>query len=135
MKTSIKAIKVIFNHLVSAGAKATTGINGGIYWLLRPKDSTKEDIVIMPLAMNGEELQEGVFNVNIHVSNLPLTNDDTQPDFTRFEAISSKLIPILNDVWGTDYNFKIEEPATPIPDGKNWFCNIRVRYWTLRNNN
>jgi len=133
MKTTISATRTIYQYLVSKNTKSVTGISGGIYWLIRPKNSTKEDIVIVPLVMNGEELQEGVFNVNIHAPNLPLSNDDTQPDFTRFEAISSKLVPLLSDVWEADYNFKIEEPATPVPDGKNWFCNIRVRYWTIRN--
>jgi hypothetical protein len=130
--TAISAVRTIYNHLITRGAKAATSITGEVYWLSRPKNSDKEDIVIGALAMNADQAQEGVFNVNIHVPNLQLGQDNTQPNFTRLEAISAILVPMLADVWGYDWNFDLDEPATPVPDGDSWFCNIRIRFWTLR---
>ena len=133
MATTISAIRTIHKHLLDKGAKAKTSITGNIYWLNRPKNSTKEDIVVGSLAMNNEQLQEGVFNVNIHVPNLVLTGDDTQPNFNRFDQIANILVPMLSDVWGTDWNFSVDDPASVVPDGNNWFCNIRIRFYSLRN--
>lgn len=133
MKTSFTATRTVFKALASANTREALNLTGKVYWLVRPKNSNKEDIVVLPLAMNAEVLQEGIVNVNIHVPNLVLADDDTQPNFERFEMIANHITSTLKDVWGTDYNFKIDDAATPIPDGKNWFCNIRIRYWTLNN--
>lgn len=133
MKTAITAVQTVYDHLVQANAKAATGITGGIWLLRRPKNSAKEDIVVNVITMNADPMQEGVLNVNIHVPNLVLATDDTQPDIERMDKIATALIPKLADIWGPDWNFRIEEPATPVPDGNNWFMNIRIRYWGLRN--
>lgn len=132
MKTTISAIRTVYNYLVSIDTKGLTGITGKVYWLNQPKNSTKEDIVVRSVAMNAEAMQEGVVNVNIHMPNLVLNNDDTQPNFVRFETIAAVLVETLADVWGTDYNFHIEEPGTIVPDGDRWFCNIRLRFYTIR---
>lgn len=131
MKTTLSAVKTIYQYLQSNGVKASTGITGGVYWLNRPKSSTKEDIVVNAVALNGEQVQEGVFNVNVHVPNLVLATDDTQPNFSRMDAIANVLVPLLNDVRQADWFFYIDEPATPVPDGNNWFVNIRIRFYTL----
>lgn len=130
MKSTISAVRTVWDHLNKR--KSQIPINGGIYWLNRPKNSVKEDIVVSALAMDAKEVQEGVINVNIHVPNPALSNDDTQPNFTRFEQISDNILPMLADVWGVDWNFLVDEPGTIVPDGNNWFCNIRIRYYTVR---
>lgn len=133
MKSTTDVIQLIYAYLISQGVKATVGLTGGIYWLRRPKSSIKEDIVISAVAMNAEQVQEGVFNINIHVPNLPLATDDTQPNFARLDAIAAVLVPLLREVRINDWFFYIDEPATPVPDGNGWFCNIRIKFYTLRN--
>lgn len=132
MITTTSAIRAIYDHLVSNGAKQITNISGNIYWLYRPKDSLLEDIVINTVAFSAEPLQEGVFNINVHVPNVKLQSDNTQPDFNRFDEICKALIPLVDNVYINNSNFKVESPGNPVPDGKTWFCNIRIRFWTLR---
>jgi hypothetical protein len=131
MKSTLSAVRTVWSVINSR--KSELGISGNVIWLLRPKNSVKEDIVVNALAMDGDELQEGLINVRIHIPNAPLSNDDTQPNFIRFEQVLDKLLPILQDVWGYDYNFRVDEPGTPERDGINWFLTIRVQYYTIRN--
>jgi hypothetical protein len=132
MKSTLHVIRIIYNYLISIGIKQLTGITGNVYWLQRPKNSLLEDIVINSVAFNGSAMQSGVFNINIHVPNIGLQTDNSQPDFARMEQIAAIIINMIANVYGADWNFTVEEPGTPIPDATNWFCNIRVRYWTVR---
>ena len=134
MKTALAPVRTIYNHLIASGVRSSVGLTGGIFWLSRPKNSSLEDIVVLPLAMNADALQAGAVNVNIHVPNLSLASDDTQPDFIRMEEIAEVVTSVLQDVWGADYNFRIDEPATPAKDTDgNWFLNILIRYYTINN--
>jgi hypothetical protein len=131
--TALTAQSVIFQRLVQTGVKAAVGLTGAIYELNRPFNSLKEDIVVGTLAMNADQIQEGVFNVNIHVPNLALTNDSTQPNTPRFRVILDKCMEVLKDVYGFDYSFDVSTPGIPYRDGDNWFVNIRVEWISLRN--
>jgi hypothetical protein len=131
--TALTAQNVIFQRLVQTGIKAAVSLTGAIYELNRPLNSLKEDIVVGTLAMNADQVQEGVFNVNIHVPNITLTNDSTQPNTTRFRVITEKCMEVLKDVYGYDYSFDVSTPGIPYRDGNNWFVNIRVEWTSLRN--
>lgn len=131
--TALTAQNVIFQRLVQTGVKAAVSLTGAIYELNRPLNSLKEDIVVGTLAMNADQVQEGVFNVNIHVPNLGLTNDSTQPNTPRFRVILDKCIEVLKGVYGFDYSFDVSTPGIPYRDGNNWFVNIRVEWTSLRN--
>jgi len=130
--TALTAQNIIFLRLVQTGVKAAVNLTGAIYELNRPKDSLKEDIVVGTLAMNAEQVQEGVFNVNIHVPNLSLTNDSTQPNTARFRVILDKCMEVLKEVTGFDHSFDVSTPGIPYRDGNNWFVNIRVEWISLR---
>lgn len=129
--TALTAQNIIAKHLISSGVKGAVSLTGGIYELSRPKDSVKEDIVVGPLAMNAEQTQEGVFNVNIHVPNVVLSSDSTQPNTARFRVILDKCMEVLNDVRGYDYTFTVSTPGMPYRDGDKWFVNIRVEWMAL----
>ena len=131
MKTALTAQETIFQRLIQSGVKNTSAITGGIFKNRRPKDSQKEDIVVRALTMNAEQIQEGVINVNIHVPNLKLSSDSTQPDETRFKAITEIVLAALNDYRGFDYWFTIKVPGLLYPDGDNWFSNIQVEFTSL----
>jgi len=130
--TALSAQEIIFKRLVQTGVKAAVSLTGGVYELNRLKDSVKEDIVVGVLAMNAEQVQEGVFNVNIHVPNIALQNDSTQPNTARFRVILDKCMEVLQNVNGLDYSFDVSTPGIPYRDGANWFVNIRVQWISLR---
>lgn len=132
LHTALSAQQIIFRRLVQSGVKAAVSLTGAIYEMNRPKDSLKEDIVVGTLAMNAEQVQEGVFNVNIHVPNIALQNDSTQPNTSRFRVILDKCLEALKDVDGYDYRFDVSSPGIPYRDGDKWFVNIRVAWMSLR---
>jgi len=131
MKTALTAQEAIFQRLVQSGVKNTAALTGGIFKNRRPKDSQKDDIVVRALTMNAEQVQEGVINVNIHVPNLKLSTDSTQPDETRFKAVTDIVLAALNDYRGFDYWFTIKVPGLLYQDGDNWFSNIQVEFTSL----
>ena len=135
MKTALTAQETIFQRLIQSGVKNTSAITGGIFKNRKPKDSQKEDIVVRALTMNAEQIQEGVINVNIHVPNLKLSSDSTQPDETRFKAITEIVLAALRDYCGFDYWFTIKVPGILYPDGDNWFSNIQVEFTSLIQDN
>lgn len=85
-------------------------INGKIYIDKRPT-TDKEDIVINSLTMNGQFLQNGVFNVNCYVPNLSITTSGvtTQiPNKKRLKEIASDVYSKLKDVNKKEFNISIE---------------------------
>lgn len=85
-------------------------INGKIYIDKRPTID-KEDIVINSLTMNGEFLQNGVFNVNCYVPNLSITMSGTtiqMPNKKRLKEIASEVYTILKEIYRDDYSLSIE---------------------------
>lgn len=134
-KTGLAIQYIIFQRLVQKGVKAAVNLTGSIFELNRPKESLKEDIIVRVLDTNTEQVQEGVINVNIHLPNLNLTNDSTQPNTPRFREILEKCMDALRDVTGSDYSFRVSSPGIPYRDGTSWFVNIRVEFWSLRKEN
>lgn len=126
--TSYSAVEEVFDRVVST----PISISGHVYKLSRPVNSKKEDIVIIPLAMNAEQMQEGVINVNVHVPNLRLGKDNTQPNNPRMAAISQEVMAALDDYWGYSYNFHLDNAGHPERDGDGWYNNIRVRFHAFR---
>lgn len=101
----------------------------------KPDDSQKEDIVVGILTMNAEQLQEGVFNVNIHVPNMKMSSGATEPDTERFNEILEVVIPVLASYDGYDFRIDVKAPGLPYRDGLDWFVNVQVEYWTMRRRN
>jgi len=129
--TGLLLQKAIFNRLMAANVIESAGINGGIFKNRKPKDSQKEDIVVRALTVDAEQIQGAVVNVNIHVPNLKMSRDSTQPDEDRFTAITDIVLAALNDYRGFDYWFTIKVPGLLYPDGDNWFSNIQVEFTSL----
>jgi hypothetical protein len=118
----------------------TSIITGNLYKLTRPKNSVLEDIVINGLPITNTQLQQGTFNVNIHVPNLTDVKigdvyDETQPDIVRLNAISKIIVEKLADVVGNDYRFSAQNSGYPIRDTDlTWYMNIRVDYYAAQMN-
>lgn len=128
LTTTFDAVDTIFATLRDAGI----AISGNIYKFNKPINSEKEDIVIIPLPLTADKVQKGIINVNIYVPDLQLGGDNTQPNISRFRAISGAVLVALNEVWGNGYNFSIETSGELIPSNIGWFNNIRVEYNSVR---
>lgn len=130
--SSTESAEIVRLRLVSGGLKVAVNLTGSIYPMNRPLNSGLEDIVVSTLAMNADQMQEGVINVNIHLPNLSISGDSTQPNLPRFQSIATACLALLDDVWGSDFNLEIEDPGIVQRDGNNWFCNIRIRFYAPR---
>ena len=131
MKTLItghSAMDAIFDAVRLSGVV----ISGHVYKMSRPINSGKEDIVIIPLALTSDQVQRGIINVNIHVPNLDLPGDQTQPNNKRLEEITEVVTAALDDQWRYDYNFTLDNAGLPARDQNGWYTNIRVEFNSFR---
>lgn len=134
MKTTLEIVDIIYKYLDESSLKPT--ITGQIYKNDRPVNSRLEDVVINSLPINNEQLQEGVINVNIFVSNqvhkINDVQDDTQANHPRLKQLSALACGILKDVFLviSDCGFDIQQ-QNMLPDetAKEHFINIRLKYY------
>lgn len=132
MKAGLNMIKEAY-PLLNVDAVMSV-ITGSIYLMERPKNSQKSDVVLNALPITNEQLQRGVFNVNIHAPNLKNIiidglPDETQPDIETLYAASNVVTPLLDNVFIGDHKMWIANPPFPIKDTDGtWYLNIRVNY-------
>lgn len=93
----------------------TSLLDGGIYRYNRPINSRKRDVVI-------STPEQGKVDVNIHVPNLVLPDDQTNPDLVQMKLVTDAVLAVLA---GYDFD-KIGLPQRD-SDGQ-WFCQIRINY-------
>lgn len=130
MKSNLTAVDILFSHI--KGTPLASAITGSILKNRRIANSLKEDVVINSLAITNDQLQRGVLNVNIHVPNNSIPDgtggfDNSYPNSDRLNYLTSLAVPLLKDVWGTDYNFDIEQIHL-ITEEVSSFNNIRVTF-------
>lgn len=125
MKTTFDAEKEFYKILNVAGV--TGNIDGAVYRSSRPINSEKQDVVIVPLGINGEFVQEGFMNINIYAKDL----SDSTPDISKLETITKAVISTLNAFAGTAVYFDfIPTTQGVIKDEKGWsYVNLRVNYF------
>lgn len=131
--TADQAVMNVFSLLKPL--KPSAGLTGSVYPYNRPLNSSKEDVVVSVLAFGAEQEQNGMLNVNVHVPNLIIAGDTTQPNRSRFNTISEEAIDLLDFFDGTDFTLTLDNAGELMRDGEKWFMNIRVRYNTIRLDN
>ena len=90
-------------------------ITGLIYKDKRPTGSSKEDIVINSVSMDGSFLQDGVFNVNCYVPMIFIKMngiDQYLPNSVREGQISKAVYPLLESVFRPQFNLTIVNHTT-----------------------
>jgi len=90
-------------------------LDGGLYRYNRPINSRKRDVVI-------STPEQGKVDINIHVPNLVLQDDQTNPDLAQMKLITDAVLTLLS---GYDFD-KVGLPQRDA-DGQ-WFCQIRINY-------
>jgi len=135
MKTDIDAVDEVFKVIWNSPLRSE--ISGSVKRYKRPTrgktDPEKEDIVINTLGMNGNQLQEGVVNVNIHVPNpdyqMVLDGKTVilkdQPDEERLKQLSDLAIPILKEHIGRHVYFWFQQ-SIPFFGDVSSYINIRL---------
>lgn len=141
--TSTGAINILFDFIKSSDL--LTGlkkVSGNLFRLQRPINSAKEDVVINSLTMGYEDVQDGVLNVNIYVPNKSITvgglTDNTQPNTTRLDEVSSILNTIFNngnEVWNEDGSvcFKIQQDMIFADENNQHYINFRIEFYSPNN--
>lgn len=137
--TSIEVVNVLFstiaNSLLMTDVKRP---NGKLCKFERPLNSMLEDVVINGLGLDRDDVQEGVLNMNIYVSNLKfpdLPEDKAQPDMARFLYLSKLANVALGEgeeVWDESgrYCFVLQQDMPPEPDSNNQhYINFRVEFY------
>lgn len=117
-------------------AEVRSVISGGVYKVIRPLNSTSEDIVINSLPTVNFQLQRAIVNVNIHVPNLKIGTkvgqDNSQPNFARLREITSIVIGILNDKFFGQFWFDVQQQSIfAQPEINYHYSNIRVEFYNL----
>lgn len=139
IKTSMDAMQEIKSVLDSSAQVSGVNINGEVRIASRKLNSTKEDIIINTATFSSAQIQEGVFNVNVHLPNLkgqasenPTMIDNTQPNLDRIIEIGNAVVSAMNEAWLFDSHFSMDNGAIIERDANDWYVNIRVRYYALR---
>lgn len=108
-------------------------LDGGIYKFNRPINSRKRDIVIsIPEYVSGQ-FNKGFVDINIHVPNLELQSDQTNPDLAIMKSIVDMVTPLISTIPG--YSLSVSIPGIPVRDSDGqWYCNIRIVFIGIDDN-
>jgi hypothetical protein len=134
MKTTLELVNIIWQVLTVSPVKEE--ITGGIFKHIRPLNSEKEDVVINSLPNLNTDLSQAVVNVNVFVpnktQNLNGAQDTSQPDAARLEELAGMATDALEDQWGDDYNFDVQQSVLiRDEEGGSWYYNIRLNFFSI----
>lgn len=105
----------------------------GIYKFNRPLNSRKKDVVISIPEYNSGQFNTGYVDVNIHVPNLELPNDQTSPDLVSMKSIVDAITPLISSIPGYSLSSRIIGIPVRDSDGQ-WYCNIRIGFIGIDDN-
>jgi len=112
-------------------------VTGGVYKYQKPVNSESEDIVINSITTDGEMIQRGVNNINIHVPPMIVTISGLQQKVVnnaRLTYLIEIITPILKEGFGTKYNFWVDQMSV-ITEDESWLLmNYRIKF-KLHNTN
>ena len=90
-------------------------LDGGLYRYNRPINSRKRDVVI-------STPEQGKVDINIHVPNLVMQDDQTNPDLAQMKLITDAVLSVLG-------GYEFDKIGLPDRDSDGqWFCQIRINY-------
>lgn len=126
-----EAEQVIYN----AAKKIFGGVvSGGVYLSeCRPKDSKKEDVVVVVSAMNALQVQTGRAKVNVYVKDISTGRAKTiVPNKARLREIlgyENSLIDELNKA-NANYDFRLNLASTtyPVAGTQEHFANFNIEF-------
>jgi hypothetical protein len=130
MRSTFDIVDHLYTYLSASELKSM--ING-VVCKQRPINSTKEDVCINAIAITGNQFQEGVINVNIHVPNLKLKiggqDDNTQPNYARLKILTNKALELLQLVTFERGHVIVSNPTQRLfaePEINQHYTNLRL---------
>ncbi|MBD2753786.1 hypothetical protein [Spirosoma validum] len=131
MKSPDDMANILYQQLQGTTLKAA--ITGDVYKGDRPDNSTKEDVVINPLSLTGNEFQYGTANANLYVPDIGVKlkgKDQTVANYARLKLLTDLALPILKDRYTDSYKFELVTIGNPValPDIKYHYVNLRIDF-------
>lgn len=131
-KTSFDVVNILYSHVKNSILFADMKkASGGLYKFQRPANSIKEDVVINSLSVNREEVQQGIVNVNIHVPNLIISGDSSQPNTKRLDELSDLFQQAFEgEIWEANgqYEFNIQQDILFQDSNNQHYINFRIEF-------
>ncbi|WP_231489913.1 hypothetical protein [Pedobacter sp. Leaf170] len=139
--TTAGAINILFEYLKNSEVLSDEKkVNGHLYKMQRPLNSSKEDVVINAITMGRESVQNGILNVNAYCKNQTLTlpgalSDNSQPDYTRLDEISNLLNKALGEgreiyLNNGSYCFKVQQDVIIPDENEQHYVNFRIEFYS-----
>lgn len=112
--------------------------NGELCKYQRPLNSRAEDVVINSLTLERDDIDEGVFNVNVCVPNLVFPDnpeDKSRPDTKRIDYLSelgNRALGEGEEVWDPlgNWCFKLQQDQLVEDTNNQHYINFRVEFFT-----
>lgn len=127
MNTTLDLVNIVFRLLASSPIQIT----GALYKLRRPRSTSLEDIVILPLVIQtlDESTQTGILSINLHVPNIdPDGSGNMYPDTARLSVLSAQIVALVNLNSSDNYLLTVHQQKLFQEDNLNEsFLNIRVQ--------
>ncbi|MVM35263.1 hypothetical protein GO755_34900 [Spirosoma sp. HMF4905] len=132
MKNPSHEESILYQHI--SGSALEIAVSGTVYKSgCRPNNSVLEDLVINPLPVNGNQIQQGTCNVNLYVPDLRLLVNNEWQFFPNSERIATlldlatALLASHDEDW---YGFELALTSNPmaVPELKQHYVNLRVDF-------
>lgn len=141
-KSTLDAEDILYSYVAESSLKtAVTTTSGEVFKGRKPINYQKEAVEIISLPINNEDIQEGIVNINIHVPNLLINQnnvqDPSQPNHPRLQELTNLALGILNDVFipASDCGFEVmQQTLIQDEEGGAYYSNIRVRFYNINLN-
>lgn len=133
MTTTEDIIDILYAR--ADGSALKTAISGSICKRKRDGNSSLEDVVINCLPALGNQLQNVIANINIHVPNITVNVngfEDSQPDNVRLKALAALAVPIFTDVWSAEYNYTVQQQMVfEDREAGDHYINLRIEFFIV----
>lgn len=132
MKTTLDIVDIVYGWL--SPTVFSDSLSGEVYKHKRPINSKKEDVVIEALASLNLDFQTSIVNVNIHVPDLIISQNnaqESQADHVRLKQLATSIQPYLNK-WADNTGFDIQQQIlVEDPDAGQHYINFRLNFYSL----
>ena len=115
-------------YLALKGSPLANAVSGQLLKTRRPKNSTKEDIIISVLANEGNQKQEAVVNVNIYVED-NIIDGQAEEDTIRLRELCGVAEETMKTIRIRPVLLRVSPPRVFEVEGVNWhIINNRISY-------
>lgn len=132
MKTAINVLLDL--KALLEGSLFAKSLNGDIYFEeTRPKNSKKEDLVLVFTQGFSHQVERGTVTILAYVADIPTDGGNTIPHFKRIKEVEEQAVIWVNGLRGGksgSYLFQLAQTIShyPQPEIKQHFVSIKLDY-------